>query len=236
MSQTDEPPLQVLFHDEHYIAVDKPPDLLVHRSVLSRDRVFLLQRLRDQIGQHVYPIHRLDRATSGVIVFGLNGEAANRLAEQFTAREVSKIYHAVVRGWMPEHEMRLDHPLQDPETGKPFQEAVTGFRELSRVELPYAVDRYPASRYALVEASPETGRRHQIRKHLKHLSHPIIGDVRYGKGTHNRFFRDQFGIQRLLLRAMSLGFIHPYTSEDIEIPVPRDDQWSSMLAATGLST
>jgi tRNA pseudouridine65 synthase len=224
----------ILFQDAHYIAVHKPSGLLVHRSWMSQDRVFLLQELRNQIGQHVYPVHRLDRATSGVIIFGLSSESAQALNQVVTGQEVQKTYHAIVRGWLPQTELLVDHPIQDRETDTPYQEAQTRLRELARVELPFAVDRYPQARYSLVEAQPLTGRRHQIRKHLKHISHPIIGDIRYGKGTHNRFFRDQFNIQRLLLCARQLRFRHPLTTEHIEINAADDDDCFRVMSETGL--
>jgi len=225
----------VLFKDAHYIAVHKPSGLLVHRSWLSQDRVFLLQQLRDQIGQRVYPVHRLDRATSGVIIFGLSSESAQALNQVFTDQQVSKSYHAIVRGWLPEPEVFVDHPIQDKETNTPYQEAQTRFRELARTELAFAVDRYPQARYSLIEARPLTGRRHQIRKHLKHISHPIIGDIRYGKGTHNRFFREQFGIQRLLLSAQCLCFQHPLTRETVDIKAAKDAEWSRVIQETWLN-
>lgn len=236
MSQDEPEALRVLFRDEHFIAVHKPSGLLVHKSWISSDTVFLLQRLRDQIGQRVYPAHRLDRATSGVIIFGLSSEASKLMGQLFTDHQVSKIYHAIVRGWLAEPEMLVDHPMQDKESNKPLQEAKTDFRELARVELPYAVDRYPTSRYSLVEARPLTGRRHQIRKHLKHISHPIIGDTSYGKNTHNRFFRDQFGVQRLLLLARELRFKHPVTGAMICITAWDEPQWVGLLHALGWSS
>ena len=226
--------LATVYRDNHFVAVHKPAGLLVHRSRLSEDKEFLLQRLRNQIGQHVYPVHRLDRATSGVIIFALNSEAAQLLNLAFTGQNVTKTYHAIVRGWLPEPELLVDHPLQDKETGTPYQDAQTRFRELTRTELPFAVDRYPRARYSLVEAQPLTGRRHQIRKHLKHISHPIIGDIRYGKGTHNRFFRDHFGCHRLLLMAQSLHFRHPFSKRPVAIAANEDQQWKDLLIQSGL--
>lgn len=227
--------LNILYQDSYYIAVHKPQGLLVHRCWLSNDKIFLLQELRNQIGQHVYPVHRLDRATSGVIIFGLSSEAASQLNELFMSHEVSKTYHAIVRGWFREKALLVDHEIADRETNTPAQEARTRFRELSRCELPFAVDKYPQSRYSLIEAKPLTGRRHQIRKHLKHISHPIIGDVRYGKGTHNRFFRDQFGMQRLLLTAKKLEFTHPYTKVKLCIGANKEEDWYDLLINTGLT-
>lgn len=226
----------VVYQDDYYVAVHKPHGLLVHRSRLSQDRIFLLQELRNQLDQHVYPVHRLDRATSGVIIFGLSSDAAKQLNQLFTDHEVEKTYHAIVRGWMPQHEVTVDHAIADPESNTPEQQAITRFHELARCELPFAVDKYLQARYSLVEAIPLTGRRHQIRKHLKHISHPIIGDVRYGKGTHNRFFIEQFACHRLLLVARQLRFTHPYTLKPITIEAQEDEQWQTLLADTGLET
>lgn len=227
-------PLEILYRDQHLIAVHKPPGLLVHRSWISSDREFLLQRLRDQIGQRVWPVHRLDRATSGVILFALDPDTAQRLTQAFSERAVSKTYLALVRGWLGPEPLLVDHPLDDPESATPHQPAQTRFRELARVELPIAVDRYPQSRYSLIEAQPLTGRRHQIRRHLKHLSHPIIGDVNYGKGTHNRFFREQYGVQRLLLHASRLELAHPATGQLLCMRAETDEQWQRLARIFGV--
>jgi tRNA pseudouridine65 synthase len=230
-----ETPICVLFHDEHYVAVHKPPAVLVHRSWLSQDDRFLLQMVRDRIGRRVYPVHRLDRATSGVIVFGLSSRAAERLHSAFGRQEAEKRYQAVVRGW-PGATGVIDHPLDDPETGGPRRPALTRYRLLAQTELAEPVDRYPTARYGLVEARPLTGRRHQIRKHLKHISHHIVGDTTYGKGSHNRFFRERFGIHRLLLRAQSLGFNHPFTGERLLIRAAPEPDWDALMAALGWPT
>jgi len=218
-------PLTVLYRDRHYVAIDKPPGLLVHRSRISRDRVFVLQTLRDQLDQRVYPVHRLDRATSGVLVFGLSAEAAGRLVRQFEQRRVDKAYLAVVRGWVDERGL-IDHPLADDEgSGRP-QAARTRFRRLATIELPVRVDRYPSTRYSLVSVFPETGRRQQIRKHFKHISHHLIGDTTHGNGRHNRLFRQRLGIGRLLLKAARLAFDHPYSGERIRLDAAPDGAWS----------
>lgn len=210
--------LPILFRDEHYVAVDKPSGMFVHRTRLAPDRVVVLQSLRDQIGMHVYPVHRLDRPTSGVLVFGLSGEAARRLSELFAEHAVEKTYHAVVRGYTEEQGV-IDHPIRaEKETeGKP---AVTAYRRLATVELPIPVDPFPTARYSLVEARPRTGRRHQIRRHLKHISHPIIGDTEYGQRVHNQLFRDHFDMHRLLLMAMELRFAHPFTGDAVVVRAP----------------
>ena len=224
--------LQILYQDEYYVAVDKPAGLLVHRSPIARDRVFALQLLRDQLGRRVYPVHRLDRATSGVLVFGLSGEAAMRLAGAFGARRVRKRYLAVVRGWV-EPSGLIDHPVADEEGSGAAQAARTAYRRLATVELPFAVDRYPSARYSLVEVEPLTGRRQQIRKHFKHISHHLIGDTTHGNGRHNRFFRNRYGIRRLLLMAQRLEFAHPYRDRRVAVAAPPDRDWQTVAAIFG---
>lgn len=217
-------PLAILYRDAAIVAVHKPHGLLVHRSPISRDRVFLLQRLRDQLGTRVYPVHRLDRATSGVIVFGLDPDTAATLAGAFTAGAVSKRYLAVARGWV-EPAGEIDHPVRDEDTDAPARPSLTRYRRIATVELPYPVDRYPSARYSLVEVEPVTGRRQQIRRHFKHMSHHLVGDTTHGNGRHNRFFRDRLGITRLLLQAQSLAFAHPCSGARLEIEALPDPAW-----------
>jgi len=174
--------LPILFRDDALVIINKPSGLLVHRSPIDRHETrFAVQLLRDQLGRHVYPVHRLDKSTSGALAFALDKAAATALAEQFADQRVRKTYVAIVRGWPAECGV-IDHPLdavQDayapaaPAGPKPCR---TAYRTLATVELPQRVDRYPTSRYALVELEPDTGRRHQLRRHLAHVSHPIIGD------------------------------------------------------------
>ncbi len=212
--------LSIIFRDESLIAVHKPAGLLVHRSALDRHETrFALQILRDQIGQQVFPVHRLDKGTSGVLLFALNREVGRALNSQFESGEVAKTYLAVVRGFPPEVG-KIDHPLArmaDEHAGISdsghAQPAQTLYRRLATVELPYQVDRYPSSRYALLELAPQTGRWHQLRRHLKHISHPIIGDATHGKGRHNRLFQELFGCQRLLLAATELRLTHPLSGQ-----------------------
>lgn len=225
--------LQILYQDEHYVAIDKPPGLLVHRSPISRDRVFALQTLRDQLGQRVYPVHRLDRATSGVLLFGLSSLAASRLVERFESRQVDKIYLAVARGWTDDEGL-IDHPLADEEGNGTRQPARTRYHRLATLELPFTVDRYPSARYSLLSVSPETGRRQQIRKHLKHISHHVIGDTTHGNGRHNRFFRQHLGLNRLLLTAQRLSFVHPFDGRRVTIAAAPDADWSMLGELFGL--
>jgi len=180
----------------------------------------------------VHPVHRLDRGASGVLVFGLAPEATRRLAAAFAERRVRKEYLAVVRGVPPESGT-IDHPLP-PESGIGARlEARTSFVRLAEIELPYPVGRYPVARYALVRAVPETGRMHQIRRHLAHLRHPIVGDVNHGDGKHNRLFRERLGVRRLLLHARGLELPHPGTGERVWIEAPLPGEMATLFHRFG---
>ncbi len=223
--------LTIVYEDDCLIAIDKPSGLLVHRSWLAKDaREFALQKLRDQIGQHVFPAHRLDRPTSGLLLFAKDADTARALTTEFTERRVAKRYHAVVRGYLGDGV--LDYPLREEldkiadkfaDQDKAPQPAVTGYRCLQQVELPYAVSKkHATTRYSLLELSPQTGRKHQLRRHMAHLRHPIVGDTHHGDGRHNTFFREQFNCHRLLLAATGLRFQHPHTKQAValQLPVP----------------
>jgi len=224
--------LPILLADTDLVAIHKPPGMLVHRSRISRDTVFVLQTLRDQLGQRVYPVHRLDRATSGVLLFGLSPQAAQQLVRQFEQRTVDKEYRALARGWVDEQGV-IDHPVADEEGNNVPQEAITAYRCLQRGELPFAVDRYPTSRYSLVSVSPRTGRRQQIRRHFKHISHHLVGDTTHGNGRHNRFFREQFGIHRLMLTAQRLCFDHPRSGQRLCVEAQEELEWQRLYAIFG---
>lgn len=232
--------LPILFQDEWLIAVHKPAGLLVHRTDLDRHETrFALQILRDQIGRPVWPVHRLDKGTSGILLFALDKDVGRAMSGLFEAGEVAKRYLAVVRGH-PAEAGEIDHPLV-PMTdghagvaaGRPAQPAITRYRRLATVELPYQVDRYPTSRYALMELTPLTGRWHQLRRHMKHIAHPIIGDATHGKGRHNRLFQELFGCRRLLLAAVEMGFRHPVSGEVILLTTPPAPDFASVLVALG---
>lgn len=234
--------MQILLHDPDFIAVHKPAGLLAHPSPIDRhEKRHALGMARQLAGCHVYPAHRLDKPTSGVLLFALNPWAARELAGQFAGRQVEKTYLAVVRGIAPESVV-IDHPLadepdrlagQESPVSSPPRESITCCRRLAIIELPFAVGRYSSSRYSIVEARPITGRRRQIRRHLKHLLHPIIGDTTYGEGRHNRLFRDQFGVNRLLLAAMELSFAHPRSGEPITVTAPLDGEFASIIRRFG---
>lgn len=234
-----EPPdaLPILYEDEHFVAVHKPSGLLVHRSPLAQDaETAALQIVRDQLEKHIYPIHRLDRPTSGILLFALSKEAAAAIYEQLSDRSAIKEYWALTRGWLTEAreiDSALDKNQVYPEPGKEkepkFQEALTLIEPLQTIELPNAVGRYETARYSLVKAYPKTGRTHQIRRHLTRENHPIIGDTRYGDGSHNAFFREAFDCKRLMLAARSVRFKHPISGEDLFIECPLADDMSEVL-------
>lgn len=205
--------IKIIYQDADVLVVDKPAGLLVHRSpVDSHAQAFLLQQLREQTGQWLYPVHRLDRPTSGIIVFACHPAAAHCLGAQFATEQVRKTYLALVRGWAISG--LIDYPLRtlDGVTGKAqtaVQAAQSRVRLLMRYELPIAHSRHATSRVSLLALRPHTGRRHQLRRHLKHVFHPIVGDSTYGDLKQNRAFAAFTGVQRLLLHAQSLAFVHP---------------------------
>lgn len=232
--------LPLLHLDEHIAVINKPSGLLVHRSAIDRrESEYAMKILRNQLGQWVYPVHRLDKATSGALVFALDKESARRMMQSFTSGQVAKSYLAVVRGFTLDAG-RIDHPLKErldkmtdslADRSKPAQEAVTEYRRLAVVELPHPVGRYLTARYSLIKATPLTGRNHQIRRHMKHIFHPVVGDTTYGDGKQNDFFRTQFQCRRLLLHAREIEFPHPSTGQQLHIRAPLDHAFSAILAA-----
>ena len=225
--------LQILIQDDWYVAVHKPSGLLMHRRPGNRHDAAAVQQTRNLIGQRVYPVHRLDRSTSGVLLFGLSSDAARRLAAQFGEHTVDKVYWAVVRGFVDVSGC-IDYAFS-PEQGKSLVTAVTEYRRLATVEFPCPVGPYPVARYSLVEVRPKTGRRHQIRKHFHHISHPVVGDTRLGDSAHNRLFRERFGLHRLLLIAMHLGFTHPFTGATTVIRTQLDPEVLTLFEQFGWS-
>ena len=227
-------PLDILAQREHWVAVNKPAGLSVHESSYTGPReqtVIGLLRSQLRIGR-LHAIHRLDHATSGVLLVALDARTAAMLSGQFESRAVEKRYLAVVRG-SPDAEFTVDHALAGAEGKGAPKAALTRFRTLARVALPIPLARHPEARYALVEALPETGRYHQIRRHLKHAAHPIVGDVKYGKGEHNRLFRQHFGVHRLLLHAQGLRLTDPVTGEVVQIEAPLDAEFAKALGVFG---
>lgn len=181
----------------------------------------------------IHPVHRLDRATSGVLLFALDPEAASKMGALFRDQRVSKIYFAVTRGWTPETG-EIDFPLKSEHDKTVLKEARTLYSRLATVEFPVAIGRYPSARYSLVQAEPKTGRLHQIRRHLARISHPIVGDTVHGDGVHNRFWREKLGRQALLLHAGALEFEHPFTRERLRIRSKWSGVWHRVFDAFGV--
>lgn len=241
-SEEQAPEIEILYEDEHLVAIHKPAGLLVHRSYLARrERFFAMQLTRDLVGCHVFPVHRLDRPTSGVLLFAKSSEVANALCEQFASHTIEKQYLALVRGNMHESGI-LDYALKveldelgdkNADPNKAAQEAVTAYEPLLNTEIPYQSGRYPTSRFALVRLSPKTGRKHQLRRHMAHLRHPIVGDTTHGDGKQNAFFREHFGINRLWLIAKKLTFAHPITQTRLSIETELESEWETVFAELG---
>jgi len=236
------PEITILYQDDYLVAIDKPAGLFVHRSFMDKNEIyFALQLVRDKIGQYVYPIHRLDRPTSGVLLFALTKEVARLMGQAFsenlTNKTIQKTYYALTRGHLVGEEF-IDYPLKEKldkigdkyaSQNKPAQEAQTYYQSIATASLPIALGKFDSVRYSLIKLLPVTGRRHQIRRHLAHLRHPIIGDINYGDNKQNPFFIKHFGFKRLMLIAKSLEFIHPINQEKVLISAPFDQQWQDVF-------
>jgi tRNA pseudouridine65 synthase len=235
--------LQILFEDDDLVAVHKPAGLLVHRSPIDRQETqFALQLTRDLVGAKVFPVHRLDKATSGLLLFAKSAAAASRLQPQFARHEVRKFYKALVRGWTAA-ECVMDQALvyrcdahgdRGRRQSSTPQTACTYLTRLATASLDKPLQRYPQQRYSLVELAPLTGRKHQLRRHLNRQSHPIIGDVNYGDRHHNHLFAQWLGYHRLYLAACQLQFRHPATGELITLDAPLQDDFAHTLQCLNL--
>lgn len=231
--------LELIYQDEYLVAINKPSGLLVHRSLIDKHETqFAVQLLRDQIGQKVYPAHRLDRPTSGVLLFALDSATARAIGEQFTQGQIQKTYLALVRGYTAAEGI-IDYALKEEldeiadaqaELNKPAQPALTHYRTLEQFELPFASGKHATSRYSLAELQPKTGRKHQLRRHLKHIFHPIVGDTTHGDGKQNQLFREHFGCERLLLHAQTLKVQHPKTAAVLVLQAELPSDFSKVLA------
>lgn len=236
--------LEVVYRDNYVVAINKPSGLLVHRSLIDKHETqFAIQLTRDQIGQKVYPVHRLDKPTSGILVFALSSEVARQLTEQFTKGLIAKQYLALVRGYCAESGI-IDYPLQEQldriadalaERDKPPQEAITHYATLAQAELPLAVGRYLTARYSLMALEPKTGRKHQLRRHMKHIFHPIIGDTTHGDGKHNQLFHQHFNCQRLLLHATRLVLIHPIHGQVLTLNASLPSDFAHIITQLGMN-
>jgi tRNA pseudouridine65 synthase len=230
---TELAPLHLLHLDDHLLVVDKPAGLLAHASKMAADvDVDLLDQLRQQVQGEVFLVHRLDRATSGLVLAARSREAAGELGKQFMARSVEKTYLAVCRGWPPE-QGEIDYPLGDVRPNSPKKPALTRYRRLATVEVPIALGKYAQQRYALMAVDPETGRYRQIRKHFHHISHHLIGDTSHGRTEHNRLFQSEWQVGRLLLHARRLAFTHPATGARMGFVAPLDREFQRVIEVFG---
>ena len=224
--------LPILFQDEHYVIINKPHNLLVHRTSISEEKEeFALQVLRDQLGCWVSPSHRIDRKTSGLLVFSKSKEADSAMGKLFQENQVKKVYLALVRGYLPESGT-CDRSLEN-EKGK-IQEAITHYKCLQKVELEIEVSRYSKSRYSLAEIRPETGRMHQIRRHFAQMRHYLIGDKTHGECKQNKMFEERFGLNTMLLNASELSVDHPFTNEKIELKAKMSEEFQRILNEMGM--
>lgn len=219
--------LEIIYQDENLIAINKPHGLLVHQSSIARDATeFALQLLRDQVGRHVSPVHRLDRKTSGILLFAFDKPSEIAMHQQFMNTETNKKYLAILRGFTPDV-MDIDYPLAK-ENGT-MQDAFTSFKTLQKAEVEVAFGKHPTSRYSLVEATPKTGRMHQLRRHFSHILHPIIGDRTHGCNKQNKFFKEQWDMTTMLLHASELAFTHPITKEKIHLKAGLHDEFKRVM-------
>jgi tRNA pseudouridine65 synthase len=223
--------LEIVYQDDHLIAINKPHGLLVHRSSIAGDaKVFALQLLRDQIGRHVSPVHRLDRKTGGLLLFAFEKDVETAMHQQFMNGEVQKKYLSVLRGYAPDQE-DIDYPLAK-ENGT-LQDAFTSFITLKRAELDVAFGKHPTSRYSLIEATPTTGRMHQLRRHFAHIFYPIIGDRKHGCNKQNKFFKEQWEMTTMLLHASELLFKHPVTGNELHLKAPVQEEFERVNQLMG---
>lgn len=229
--------MEIIYQDTDIVAINKPEGLLVHRSELDKnENIFAVQSLRDAIEAHVFPIHRLDKPTSGVLLFSKSSEMASVLNQQFQEHTIVKKYMAMVRGFTDESG-HITKPLRKiiDKYGEPIrksdeeQECETFYKTLSTIELPISIDKYPTSRYSLLELTPVTGRRHQLRRHMKHISHPIIGDPKYGKSNHNNYIAEVYGTNRLMLCSTMLSFHHPRSGKKITLTAKPTESFSKIF-------
>jgi tRNA pseudouridine65 synthase len=226
--------LPILYQDADYVAIDKPPGLLVHRTQLDAHATeFALQMLRDQIEQEVLPCHRLDRPTSGILLFALNHDALRFAQKQFAEKTTHKEYHAVVRGWAPDSG-EIDYELRSEDNPTKSKSAQTRYTCVNRCQLELPVGRYPTARFSLLKLTPLTGRKHQLRRHMAHIRHPILGDTCHGDSAQNRFLREHFGVQRLLLRATKLEIHLPGGATRLSVEAPEACEFSQLVAGLDL--
>lgn len=222
-------PLKIVYQDDALIAIDKPSGLLVHRTAIDASETrFALQLLRDQIGQEVFPCHRLDKPTSGVLLFALSKEVLKEVRQAFDEQSLEKTYIAVTRGWVDDSGT-IEYDLRIEDKPNKVQSSLTNYSCIARSSVEHPVGRYPSGRFSLLELKPKTGRKHQIRRHLAHIRHPILGDTMHGDGAQNRFLRDYCECHRLMLRATRLQMKHPTSGEALDLQAGDEDEFNYVL-------
>ncbi len=228
---------RILYQDPYLVAIEKPAGYHVHPPEDSTHRISpltnCLHLLGKQLNTYLYPVHRLDRATSGVLLFALQSETARELCQLFQNQKIKKTYITVVRGWTPEA-ATIEHPLRSENDPDQRLESVTAYERIAKMEIPFPNGRFSSSRYSLLHIEPHTGRRHQIRRHCQHISHPLIGDTIYGNGEHNRLFREKLEINGLLLKAYSVEMIHPQTGTPLRITSRWNGMWHQLFDLFGV--
>lgn len=221
--------LEIIYQDKNLVAINKPSGLLVHKTDLDpNESQFAVQILRDQLGKYVFPIHRIDKPTSGVLLFSLNSKVAQILSQSMQEMNFHKEYIALVRGWAPDH-IIVERGVRQTRSNV-RKEAFTKFWNLQNTTLPVSLGPYETARYSLVKACPLTGRRHQIRKHLNHISHPIIGDTWYGDRDHNRYFANELKLNQMFLHSVCMRFKDPENGLKLEIKAPLPVHWQKALS------
>ena len=222
--------LEVVFEDEYILCVSKPNNMLVHHAHHSRnvaDETSLLQFIEQEKGLKVFPIHRLDRKTSGIILLAKETRYVSKFQELFTNNEIQKTYFGIVRGFSPDTKT-IDSPVKGRDSNV-HKEALTLLKTIEKITLNIPVKPYDSSRYSLVELSPKTGRMHQLRVHSNKISHPLIGDPKYGDKNHNMMFEENFGCKNLFLHAGKLEFSHPFTSENLSLKSSFPKDWITLF-------
>ena len=220
--------IPILYEDEYCLVVNKPSNLIVHHSSFARniEETSLTDLVREKGFPNASPVHRLDRKTSGCLLFSKEKEFVSTFQQLFESDQIEKKYTALVRGWLPESGV-IDSPVKN-ERGN-YKEALTHFKTIELLELPFAFSKYPTQRYSLVELSPKTGRYHQLRIHCAKIGHPIINDPKHGDRHHNHFFENELGITNLFLHAEELNFIHPFINKKVQILDSILENWKELL-------
>lgn len=222
--------IDIIYEDEYFVAINKPNNFLVHQSHYARNIIepTLLDVLKIQLTYPLYPLHRLDRKTSGMLLLLKNKQYVSQFQKLFTTNNITKTYFAIVRGFS-NPSGKIDSPVKNDDTSI-YKNALTHYKTINTIELNIPVYPYEKSRYSLMKLAPETGRMHQLRKHLNKISHPIVGDYKYGDRFHNRMFEDNFNCNYLFLHASNIAFVHPITKQSILLKAKFPADWNKIFS------